>query len=237
MFGQPPPLPNRSHYRTFTAAYEVRREVMFSVCSNLGGGTPSPSHNTSTGPMSFLGSTPVTGPRSQTGGTWDRVPPWPGQDGIPPGQATLGQVMPRAVSPLRFPVGGLSSVKCFAGLWKCTEFFIHRILWNFYSISGFCRTFFYKILGFYRIFQTRRRGAFCHVGGNFLSRGVLRMLQGYKNSFYILHALPFSLKRRPKRPYFIEIIYSKPANTTDDVSCEGQIKVRLGKNYNKNNQK
>ena len=53
---------------------------MFSVCPHLGGtpspspshnastgpmsfprGTPSPSHNTSTGPMSFLGGTPVTG--------------------------------------------------------------------------------------------------------------------------------------------------------------------------------
>ena len=41
-------------------------KVLFSqvcVCSNLGG-TPFPSHNTSTGPMSFLGGTPVTSPRS-----------------------------------------------------------------------------------------------------------------------------------------------------------------------------
>ena len=30
--------------------------------------TPSPSHNTSTGPMSFLKGTPVTGPRSPPGG-------------------------------------------------------------------------------------------------------------------------------------------------------------------------
>ena len=40
-------------------AHVVRREVMFSVCSHPEGGcTPSPSHNTSTGPMSFLGGIP-----------------------------------------------------------------------------------------------------------------------------------------------------------------------------------
>ena len=67
--------------------HSTRREVMFSVCPYFGGGvygspSPSPSHNTSTGPMSFLrrypisihnissgpmsfsGGTPVTGPRS-----------------------------------------------------------------------------------------------------------------------------------------------------------------------------
>ena len=39
--------------------------------------TPSPSHNTSTGPMSFLGGTPVTGPRSLLRGypsDWFQVP-------------------------------------------------------------------------------------------------------------------------------------------------------------------
>ena len=95
---------------------------MFSVCSHRGGGgvyplhptilplvscpfqggTPSPSHNTSTGPMSFPGDTPVTGPRSLPGGTPGWVPPsqvrmgypplarsgcgtpQPGKDGVPP---------------------------------------------------------------------------------------------------------------------------------------------------------
>ena len=50
------------------------------------GGTPSPSHNTSTGPMSFPGGTPVPGegvPQYQ-----DELPPLPqpgqsGQDGVP----------------------------------------------------------------------------------------------------------------------------------------------------------
>ena len=60
------------------------------------GGTPSPSYNTSTGPMSFLGRTPVTGPWSfQRGCT--PVPgrgcprprlgyAWAGQDEVPPSQ-------------------------------------------------------------------------------------------------------------------------------------------------------
>ena len=57
-----------------------------SVCSHRGGGgvpgTPSPSHNTSTGPMSFpgRGDTPVTGPRSLPRG----VPrPGPDREGVP----------------------------------------------------------------------------------------------------------------------------------------------------------
>ena len=84
--------------------------------------------------MSFLGGTPVTGPRSlsqgvtqsqvgvpqsQAGGTPIRGTPWPGQeeaphqsgqDGVPPtlGQDTLGQIMPGTVWLLQFPVGGLS---------------------------------------------------------------------------------------------------------------------------------
>ena len=56
------------------------------------GGTPSPSHNTSTDPMSFPGGTPVTGPQSQAEGvpqSWlgvshDGYPPWSGQGGVPP---------------------------------------------------------------------------------------------------------------------------------------------------------
>ena len=65
-------------------------KVLFSqVClfTPAGGGgeesTPSPSHNTSTGPVSFLGDVPVPGrgvSQSQV-----RVPHWPGQD-CGPGQ-------------------------------------------------------------------------------------------------------------------------------------------------------
>ena len=70
----------------------VRREgtVFTGVClSTSGGVTPSPSHNTSTGPMSFLGGYPSD---------WSHVPareypgwgtPWPGM-GYPPG---IGQQM------------------------------------------------------------------------------------------------------------------------------------------------
>ena len=68
------------------------------------GGYPSPSHNTSTGPMSFLGG--CSSPR----GYPIRGVPQPGQDGVPPGQdwgtpqcITLGQVMPWVVCLLRFP--------------------------------------------------------------------------------------------------------------------------------------
>ena len=67
--------------------------VFIGVCLSTPGGTPSPSHGTSTGPMFFLGGTsspshntsicpmsfpggtPVTGPRSLPGGTQDGVPP------------------------------------------------------------------------------------------------------------------------------------------------------------------
>ena len=89
-------------------AYVVRREVMFSQVSVCSGGYPIPSHNTSTGPMSFLGGIPVTGSRPLPRGypsprqgvphdgvppnqvrvghppTRDGVPPQPGQDGVPP---------------------------------------------------------------------------------------------------------------------------------------------------------
>ena len=88
-------------------AYGLRREVIFSVCLSVhirgwggGGGTPSASQNTSTGPMSFLvGCTPVPG-----GGY-----PWPGQDGVPPppltGYAWTGHAAggtPLAVSRMTF---------------------------------------------------------------------------------------------------------------------------------------
>ena len=76
----------------------VRREgtVFTGVCMSTpgeGGFAPSPSHSTSTGSMSFLVGTPVTGPRflpggrvpqSQMGVPQDRVPP--ARDGVPPGQ-------------------------------------------------------------------------------------------------------------------------------------------------------
>ena len=67
-----------------------------------GGGTPSPSHNTSTGHMSFPGGTPVTGPRSLPRGTsvlaGDTPVPGrgtimgysPGQDGVSPSQVRIG---------------------------------------------------------------------------------------------------------------------------------------------------
>ena len=60
-------------------------------------GTPFPSRNTSTGPMSFLEGTPVTGPRSllgqypsqvQMGGTW------PGPDQGYPSQVWMGVPQP-----------------------------------------------------------------------------------------------------------------------------------------------
>ena len=84
----------------------------------LGGGvgTPSPSHNTSTGPMPFLGGTPVPGrgrvPQSCSGVPTMGYPsvrsgwgtPWLGQPPLPP----PGQVMQRAVRLLRFPAGRLS---------------------------------------------------------------------------------------------------------------------------------
>ena len=109
----------------------IRQEVMFSqasVClSTWGGGvTTSLSHNTFTGPMSFLGI-----PQSQVGVPQDWVPPrqdgvpparlgwgipWPGHDGVPPDTLHLGQVIPRAVGLLRFPAGGLSCLMSFQWL-------------------------------------------------------------------------------------------------------------------------
>ena len=77
---------------------------MFSVCSHLGEGTPSPSHNTSTGPIAFLRSTPspssntstgpmsfplgtpVAGPRSLLGGGY----PSPSTPGYPPARSGWG---------------------------------------------------------------------------------------------------------------------------------------------------
>ena len=78
--------------RSTTGRYCFRR--CLSVHTGGGGFTPSPSHNTSPGPMSFSGGTPVTGPRflyggvphSQMGGTpsqrWGTPPP--GQAGGTP---------------------------------------------------------------------------------------------------------------------------------------------------------
>ena len=99
-------------------AYEVRWEVMFSqasVClSAWGGGTPSPSHSISTGPMSFLQGVPqwlVPGPfwegypspRQGVPQSYHGVPPsrgwyplarseWstPARDGVPPSQVRMG---------------------------------------------------------------------------------------------------------------------------------------------------
>ena len=63
--------------------YEIRREVMFSVCSHSfgGGGYPSPSHNTFTGPMSFPGVPQWLVPGQDGRGVpHNGVPPWLGQD-------------------------------------------------------------------------------------------------------------------------------------------------------------
>ena len=81
------------------------------------GVTPPPSHNTSTGPMSF----PVRDwigvpPRSGTG--WG-TPPTSGTGcgyTPPPGPVMLRQVMPWSVRLLRFPAGGLSC--WFIFLWQ-----------------------------------------------------------------------------------------------------------------------
>ena len=66
-----------------TARIQRIGKVMFSfVCPSTPGGTPSPFHNTSTGPMSFLGV-----PQSQVGvahPSKDRTGAWPRQDsGVP----------------------------------------------------------------------------------------------------------------------------------------------------------
>ena len=98
---------------------------MFSVCPHLGGtpspspshnastgpmsfprGTPSPSHNTSTGPMSFLGGTPVTGLSNWFPPImgWGNSLPRSGTRGGYPGQVRVG--VPRG-TPLSWD--GLSS--------------------------------------------------------------------------------------------------------------------------------
>ena len=69
--------------------------IILPLAHVLSGGTPSASHNTSTGPMSFLGGTPVTGHRSLSWGTPDPgggtillafVP----QNEVPTGQIRMG---------------------------------------------------------------------------------------------------------------------------------------------------
>ena len=70
-------------------AYVVRQEgtVCTGVCLSTleGGGTRSPSHNTSTGPTSFLGGTAVTVPRSLPRGVPQSQMGVP-QNGVLPGQ-------------------------------------------------------------------------------------------------------------------------------------------------------
>ena len=59
----------------------------FSLSTIGGGGTPCPSHNTSTGPMSFLGGTPVLMGVPHSGGTPPARSEWdtsPARDGVPP---------------------------------------------------------------------------------------------------------------------------------------------------------
>ena len=80
-----------------TASIRRAGKVIFSACLSVHTpvGTPSPFHNTSTGPMSFLGGTPVISPRSllrgypspgwvQMGVPWDGVHPLPGMEYPPP---------------------------------------------------------------------------------------------------------------------------------------------------------
>ena len=84
----------------------VWREVMFYRCLSVNIPSPSPSHNTSTDPMSFLEGIPNLHPII--------LPLVPclscGYPPPPPGLVILGQVMPRAVRLLRFPAGGLPCI-------------------------------------------------------------------------------------------------------------------------------
>ena len=82
-------LPDLIHYHPHLREGNTCSFSLF-VSSHLVGGTPYPSHNTSTDPMSFLVGTPETGPRSLWEGRgtpvldgWGKVPrPWIGTDGV-----------------------------------------------------------------------------------------------------------------------------------------------------------
>ena len=86
--------------RLLPSTYEVQGEVKFSVYSDPGVVASSPSHNTSTGPVSFLGSTPSpshntsTGPRSLPSG--NTPVPEDGvslaRDGVPSGYISMGEL-------------------------------------------------------------------------------------------------------------------------------------------------
>ena len=107
-------------YEILTARIRRMREgnsFSLFVCPHLEGGgfAPFPSHNTSTGPMSFQGeSTPSpshnssTGPISFLGVPWgvgvpqDQVPPSPSWYGVPPDRATGVLATRRGSMPLAF---------------------------------------------------------------------------------------------------------------------------------------
>ena len=124
-----------------------RRQSVYRHRVGGGGGvTPSPSHNTSTGPMSFIGGTPVTGSRSLLGGTpWpgqDGVPPptQPGQDGVPPpSQDRMGYPPPRDRTSKEYLLHGGQYASCVhAGAQSCL--FIYKMKCfreNFVKISEF----------------------------------------------------------------------------------------------------
>ena len=89
----------RHHISVITAHIRRMGKVMFSVCLSVHTGwwvTLSPSHNTSTGSMFFLG---------QVGYPCSGILPLPGLDWVPPssGQVTLGQVTARAICLCSFP--------------------------------------------------------------------------------------------------------------------------------------
>ena len=96
--------------RILIFAARIRRmgKVIFSVCLSVHTrrGAPSPSYDTSTGPMSFKGGTPVTGPSSLPRGyptPGGGYPSWvpPSRDGVPPGQVRM------AVSGMEYPSPGM----------------------------------------------------------------------------------------------------------------------------------
>ena len=89
-----------SHVHLLPSAYIIRWEgtVFTGVCLLILGGAPSPSHNTSTGPMSFLGVLQwlVPGPFSKVPFPWG-LPQWlvPGPfQRVYPGQVKMGVPWP-----------------------------------------------------------------------------------------------------------------------------------------------
>ena len=138
-------LPNFKHFNAtgvFTdRVRSTRREVMFAVCSHLGGGggtpSPSPSLNTSTGPISFLGGGGFLSDWSgqDRGVPHNGVPPvrsgwgvpWPGMGYPCPPSPGIGRQMEYLIRRGRYAscvrAGGLS---CFVIFCSVTNFFITK---------------------------------------------------------------------------------------------------------------